>query len=90
MAQFDIPHLVAQHYCDGDFAYLTPKNVRTECDMVGDTLFAFAVKEAFDSNGDMDEYLHMLERAEEQLRTLREKLTELRDKAEMKAAKADA
>lgn len=77
MPEIDMPHLVAQHYDDGAFGYLTPKTVRTECDMVGDSLFAYAVKEAGDSSG-LDELIHMLGRAEEQLRDLREKLDELR------------
>lgn len=76
MPEIDMPHLVAQNYDDGSFGYLTPKGVRTECDMVGDSLFAYAVKEAGDC-GDMEEFLRSLEFAEGRLRALREKLAGL-------------
>lgn len=76
MPEIDIPHLVAQNYDDGSFGYLTPKGVRTECDMVGDSLFAYAIKEAGDCS-DMEEFLRSLEFAEGRLRALREKLSGL-------------
>lgn len=69
----DIPSLVAKHYIGGEFAYLTPKGVLTECECVGDGLFAFLVHEAQDAQ-DVPEYLQMLDRAEQQIRSLRAEL----------------
>ena len=61
---------VVEHYEGGEFAYVTSI---AQAKTVGDGLFVFCVAEAGDAQ-DADEFAHMLRRAIDQLRSLRDGL----------------
>ena len=61
---------VVEHYEGGEFAYVTSM---AQAKTVGDGLFVFCVAEAGDA-ADAEEFTGMLERAIDQLRSLRDEL----------------
>lgn len=65
--------LVANHYQGGEFGYIETQNDSQD---VGDGLFTFCINEASDAN-DKAEFVHMLNQAIEQLRSLASELESL-------------
>lgn len=59
---------VADHYEGGEFAFVTSV---AQAKTVGDCLFVFVLAEAGDAADDAEEFTSMLERAIDQLRSLR-------------------
>lgn len=61
---------IALHYCGGEFAHITDTDESDDC---GDTLFTFCIREAGDAES-QEEFLGMLARAIDELRSLQGEL----------------
>lgn len=70
--------LVAEHYCDGDMAWMLETaayNEASQLEHCGDGLFEFLINEAQDAT-DMVEFQGMLDRAIRQMQVLQQELPE--------------
>ena len=70
--KFDpVQQAIAYNYCNGDMEHVTSVEDAQHC---GDGLFTFLINEASDADGNMDEFLRMLDSAIRQLEALRSAL----------------
>lgn len=79
----EVQRAVAEHYCSGDFAYMTTLQ---EVEESGDTLFIFLIKECAPSEGceDVAEAMHRVENSIHELELVVSGLQQMKPVAKVK------